>query len=335
MVDLGTLGGGGSTAFAINNSGQIVGTGQTSSGQFDAFLYSGGVMQDLGALGGISSAAFGINSSGQVAGQIETPGGQLNAFLYSGGVMQNLGTLGGSNSQANGINDAGVVVGTSGTADGNEAPFIYSNGVMTDLNSLVSLPNTILWYGAGINNLGQIIATGLAGRAYLLTPASIQAPTPTPTPTPSPTPIPPAPTAASAMHLTNLSTRAYVGTQGNVAIAGFVVSGSSGTKQVLIRGVGPTLVQFSVTGFLAQPVLTLFNSSGTKIASNTAWGTNPNPLQLSAAFTAAGAFVLPSGSADSALLLSLAPGSYTAEVSGLNNTTGTALIEVYEVPVAQ
>jgi hypothetical protein len=101
---------------------------------------------------------------------------------------------------------------------------------------------------------------------------------------------------------------------------------------VLIRAVGPTLAQFSVAGVLAQPVLTLFNSAGTQIATNTGWGTNSNAAQISAAFASTGAFVLPSGSADSALLLSLPPGAYTAQVSGLNNTTGNALIEAYQVP---
>jgi len=131
--------------------------------------------------------------------------------------------------------------------------------------------------------------------------------------------------------VTNVSCRAYVGTGSSVAVAGFVISGTA-TEQVLIRGVGPALTQFSVAAALAQPVLTVFNSAGTQLASNTGWGTNADPQQVSAAFGATGAFALPSGSPDSALLLSLAPGSYTAEVSGLNNTTGNALIEVYEMP---
>jgi hypothetical protein len=148
------------------------------------------------------------------------------------------------------------------------------------------------------------------------------APTPTPTPTPTSTPH---------TQFINISARAFVGTGSSIAIAGFTISGSA-NEQVLIRGVGPSLSIFSVNGVLAQPVLTLFNSSGTQLATNTGWGTNSNPSQVGAAFMAAGAFTLPSGSADSALLVSLAPGSYTAQVSGLNNTTGNALIEVYQVP---
>ena len=131
--------------------------------------------------------------------------------------------------------------------------------------------------------------------------------------------------------LDNISCRCYVGTGSSIAIAGFVVSGSE-SQQVLIRGVGPALSSFGVIGVLAQPVLTVFNSAGTQVAANTGWGTNSNAAQISTAFTSTGAFVLPSGSADSALLLTLAPGSYTAQVSGLNSTTGNALIEVYKVP---
>jgi hypothetical protein len=113
-----------------------------------------------------------------------------------------------------------------------------------------------------------------------------------------------------------------------------VISGPS-NEQVLIRGVGPALSQFSVAGVLAQPLLSIFTSSGTQLASNAGWGSNANAQQVSASFGATGAFALPSGSADSALLLTLATGSYTAEVSGLNNSTGNALIEVYEVPSTQ
>ena len=136
----------------------------------------------------------------------------------------------------------------------------------------------------------------------------------------------------TATRLTNISTRAQVGTGGNLEIAGFVVSGAPGsTEQLLVRGVGPTLAQFGVTGVLTQPVLTLFNSSGAMVATNTGWGTNSNAAQIAATSGTVGAFALPIGSADSALLISLAPGAYTAQVSGQNTTTGVALAEVYEV----
>jgi hypothetical protein len=195
-------------------------------------------------------------------------------------------------------------------------------GLSTDSAGRVYVANGPPGYpGSGVG-AGQISVVAPPG----VTPLP-STPNPTPTPTPTPTPV-----SGPALHLINVSTRAFVGTAGNVAIAGFVVSGSASAEQFLIRGVGPSLSQFSVSGVLAKPVLTLYNSTGTQIATNTGWGTSSNATQISAAFTATGAFSLPSGSADSALLLSLAPGAYTAQVSGLNNTTGTALVEVYEVP---
>jgi hypothetical protein len=137
---------------------------------------------------------------------------------------------------------------------------------------------------------------------------------------------------SAATRLVNISNRALIGNGADVEIAGFVVSGPPGsTEQVLIRGVGPALSQFGVSNILTTPVLTLFDSAGNVLATNTGWSTSANAPQIASAAATAGAFPLRSGSADSALLASLAPGSYTAEVSGLNGATGVALAEVYEM----
>lgn len=133
---------------------------------------------------------------------------------------------------------------------------------------------------------------------------------------------------SSASRLTNISARANVGTGGNVLIAGFVIAGT-GTERVLIRGIGPTLSTLGVSGALSNPQLTLTNSSGSTIASNTVWG---GQATLATAYQQVGAFPLSPTSFDSAVLVTLAPGSYTAQVSGANGTTGIALVEVYEVP---
>ncbi len=136
----------------------------------------------------------------------------------------------------------------------------------------------------------------------------------------------------SGSHLVNISSRAGVGTGANLEIAGFVVSGPPGSiEQVLVRAVGPTLSQYGVDGVLANPVLTLFNSAGDQLATNTGWSTSPDSSAIAAAATTTGAFGLSEGSADSAILASLAPGTYTAEVVGANGTSGVALAEVYEV----
>jgi hypothetical protein len=126
--------------------------------------------------------------------------------------------------------------------------------------------------------------------------------------------------------LVNLSTRFQVGTGDNILIAGFVLSGT-GTKQVLIRAVGPTLASYGVTGTLADPVLTVYNS-GTAIASNDNWSATLTPT-----FDAVGAFHLLAASKDAALVVTLQAGkAYTNQVSGVGGTTGEALIEIYLIP---
>jgi YVTN family beta-propeller protein len=132
------------------------------------------------------------------------------------------------------------------------------------------------------------------------------------------------------VRLINISTRAQVGTGTNILIPGFVITGT-GTETLLIRADGPSLAQFGVTGFLANPVLGVYDSTGAMIASNTGWGTNPGAAQIAANSAAVGAFAFQSGSADSAVLVSLSAGAYTVHVSGEGNTTGVALAEIYEV----
>jgi hypothetical protein len=129
----------------------------------------------------------------------------------------------------------------------------------------------------------------------------------------------------------NVSARAAVGTGGNELVAGFVIGGST-SKTVLIRASGPALDQFGVTGTISDPELQLYSlgSANTLIASNDDWGGDP---EITAAAAGVGAFAWTDpNSADCALLVTLAPGAYTANVVGINAATGVALVEVYEVP---
>jgi hypothetical protein len=107
-----------------------------------------------------------------------------------------------------------------------------------------------------------------------------------------------------------------------------VLGGSTLTK-VLVRGIGPTLGAFGVPDTVVDPQLTLFNSASVKIGENNDWA---GAAELSAAFAGVGAFALPATSKDAALLVTLPPGNYSAQVTGANGTTGVALVEVYEVP---
>jgi sugar lactone lactonase YvrE len=136
---------------------------------------------------------------------------------------------------------------------------------------------------------------------------------------------------STGTRLVNISTRAQVGTGGNVLIPGFVISGS-GTENLLLRADGPSLTQFQVNGVLAQPVLRVADTSMNVFDADTGWSTNLNAADIAAAAAAVGAFDLPQDSADSATLITLSPGTYTMEVSGVNDTTGVALAEVYELP---
>ncbi|MEO5961020.1 MAG: PQQ-dependent sugar dehydrogenase [Opitutaceae bacterium] len=130
--------------------------------------------------------------------------------------------------------------------------------------------------------------------------------------------------------LINTSIRAQVGTGAQILIPGLVV-GPGAAKTVLIRAVGPGLASFSVSGFLTRPMLTLF-AGDEAFRTNTAWNTAPNAAEIRATAARIGAFALAEGSADSALLVTLSPGSYSLHLAGVNNTTGVALVEVYEVP---
>ena len=130
------------------------------------------------------------------------------------------------------------------------------------------------------------------------------------------------------VRLVNLSVRSVAGSDSNVLIAGFVLSGNI-SKTLLIRGVGPTLAAFGVGGVLADPQLALFDSKGSRINQNDNWGGDST---LADAFTSVGAFALPTNSKDAALLVTLPPGAYSAQVSGAGGTTGVALAEIYEVP---
>jgi peroxiredoxin len=130
--------------------------------------------------------------------------------------------------------------------------------------------------------------------------------------------------------LVNLSCRARVGTGADILIAGFAISGTE-AKRVLIRGVGPTLTTLGVTGTLSDPKLEVLRQGAPAatavVASNDNWDATLTPV-----FSSVGAFALTPGSRDAAVVVTLPPGSYTAQVSGVANATGVAIVEVYELP---
>jgi hypothetical protein len=138
--------------------------------------------------------------------------------------------------------------------------------------------------------------------------------------------------------LINISSRGTVEGGEGLLIGGFVVTGNS-PKKVLIRGVGPTLAPFGVSGPLADPKLEVYNGQ-TLVAKNDDWST-PTPIgatqvaasatEIAAAARATGAFALGANSKDAAIMVTLAPGAYTAQVISADGTTGVALVEIYEI----
>ena len=135
--------------------------------------------------------------------------------------------------------------------------------------------------------------------------------------------------AGSAAQLLNVSTRGNVGAGAAALIGGFVVAGNT-PQRVLVRAIGLTLQSFGVQGALADPRLTVYRDS-TIVAENDNWG-GADTAAVLAAQLAVGAFPLPAGSKDAVLLLTLAPGAYTAQVSGVGAGEGVALVEIYQAP---
>lgn len=133
-----------------------------------------------------------------------------------------------------------------------------------------------------------------------------------------------------APRIINTATRAFAGTGEGALITGFVITGTV-PKRVLIRGVGPALASFGVAGALARPSLTV-SSGATVLATNAGWSTSPDAAAIAGGAARVGAFPFAAGAPDAAVVINLAPGAYTAQVAGVGNTTGVALVELYELP---
>ncbi len=135
----------------------------------------------------------------------------------------------------------------------------------------------------------------------------------------------------ASSRLVNLSGRAFVESGENLLIAGLVIRGE-GTVRVLVRAVGPTLAELEVSEVLPDPRLTLHAGDGSVLAENDDWQRGTDVAQLSAAMAAVGAFPLPDGSSDAAVVVALPPGVYTAHAADTAGRAGNVLVEVYVLP---
>jgi hypothetical protein len=135
--------------------------------------------------------------------------------------------------------------------------------------------------------------------------------------------------------LGNISTRSFVQTGDNVMIGGFIVQGT-GPKRVIIRAIGPELTQYGITNALANPTLELHDGTRSLIATNDDWQTTiiGGIIGTSQVSDIQNSGHVPTAASESAIIANLPPGNYTAIVRGVNNTTGVALVEVYDLSPA-
>ncbi len=312
------------TAFGINDSGRIVGQGADPSipARKVGIVHDIGTATsiDIGSLPGFNGAiAWGVSNSGHVAGT-SLQDTQVNGlpFIWSdaNGMVAIPLTSGTTEATAQAVNSAGWVVGW-GTRPSN-GPFLYDGATTYRLQDLI--PAGSAWdlssdsaTAYGISDNGVIVGTGVhngEAHAYAMFPGA---------PTPSPTP------AAQAI---NLSTRMRVLTGDNVGIGGFIIAGT-GSKNLLLRVIGPSLADFGVPDALSDPVLELHGPGGFATITNNNWREDPAQEAL---IEASG--IPPTDDLESAIYANLNPGAYTAVVRGNNNTTGVALIEVYDLSQA-
>ncbi len=136
---------------------------------------------------------------------------------------------------------------------------------------------------------------------------------------------PPAATPAPAKILSNISTRAQCLTGSSNLVAGFIIKGSS-AKRVIIRAMGPSLVLYGIGDVLWDPIITLYDSRGQTVAINDNWNSD-RPNVLATPFP-------PNNVHEAAIVATLPPGAYTVGLQGVANTTGTALVEVYDLTPA-
>ncbi len=329
MTELGRFGNARLYSSAINDVGDIAGTvvpeeSTTGYEYHRAFrLSAAGEMTILPTLGGSDTYGAALNASGAVAGSASMPLSpgplETHAFLFRDGTISDIDTLNSSRSRTNGINARTEVVGsfdgrTSSADSGNpERAFYYRDGVMHDLNTLLdqSGDGWVLTSANGINSAGAIVGNGWRrGQqdSFVAVPV-------------------PGPPAGVQTRFVNVSTRLWCGTGDDVSIGGFILRGAP--KRVVVRALGPALGNL-VPDALADPMVELFNAAGQRIAANDDYAllSAADRLIISSHFLEP---PWPSNGRDSALIVELPAGAYTAVVRGKNGTVGNCLIEVYNI----
>jgi uncharacterized repeat protein (TIGR01451 family) len=159
IVDLGTLGGSGSSAAAVNEMADVAGTSLTSSGEHQGFRWRDGVMTGIHSMGGWGAEAFDISDDGWVVGSAGTSAGPVVGMYWFGADPHPIGTLGGSRSQAFAINNDHVIVGRSPNAGGIVEAFRWEGGAIAGLGGLVEGDYSEAW---DLNDAGTIVGESRA-----------------------------------------------------------------------------------------------------------------------------------------------------------------------------
>lgn len=210
-------------------------------------------------------------------------------------------------------------------SDGNSIATASATGGVFGFNfSPVNPSNVVVTYQLTVRVTDVNGATATSNTVYIrVLTSAVVSPTPTPSPGATPTATPPTGTDASTK-LLNISTRGPVQSGNDVMIAGFIIEGNS-AKQLVLRGIGPSLTSLGVSNAIADPTLALMNADGTAVTFNDDYTSLSTPDRQ----TLAANGLTPTDSRESATITILSPGSYTAILRGKGN--GNGLLEVYDI----
>jgi probable HAF family extracellular repeat protein len=165
LVDIGTLGGTYSAGSSINDHDEIAGVSSVAGSSLNhLFLYAQGHMRDLGTVAGESFVSAEINDRGEIVGSAINAAGVESSFIYRGHSFERIPVI------ADSLNNKGEVAGSKTLASGSSQAFLYKEGKLVDLNDLVDPSLTLLTNASGISDNGKIVASGLNGHVYVLTP---------------------------------------------------------------------------------------------------------------------------------------------------------------------
>ena len=255
---------------------------------------------------------YGLSDRGdQFFMSVTTTAANVPTYRYGTAVRESNGAITYTNK---GIADSGSFDPAAGTITVN-VDLAKFNELLTAAGKPVLGPGSPLVGLRGTSSGGGITDNTRGGTMFTIG----NTPLPTPTPPPTSTPAPP-------VRLANIAGRALVQQGDNVGFGGFIVRGSA-PKRVLIRGIGPSLKSGDqpLQGRLADPIVDLRAADGSVLAENDNWRNSPDQQQIQ------DTGIAPSNDSESAILRTLAPGTYTAVLRGVNANQGIGVVEIYDL----